>query len=188
MIDYLLESPWQIGLLGAILTAVAIYGWLQSGDKRALWSSVAIAVVSIALVLISVFIDTDREIIRRFVFETAHELEQNQTEKVIAKIHPLANEGLLNARARLPSIRFLTAKVKTIHGIEVTSHRTGRSATVRMNVYVDAEYDGRQGRAPRWVQLVLEESEGRWMIVSFEQHEPHYEMLNERGRQQLDRF
>jgi hypothetical protein len=152
------------------------------------WVSLAAAAVTTLLVVASVWIDTDREVVRRFVFDTARELEQNQYEKVISKIHPLANAELADARARLPSVHFHTAKVKAIHNIDVTQHRTGRSATVRMNVYLEADSDGLQGRAPRWVQLVLEESDGQWKIVSFEHREPHYEMLNDRGRQRLPSF
>lgn len=186
MLELLLESPVTIGLVGSILSIATFYAWVQSGSRPFLWTSIGLLLGTLALVLLSLVIDTDREVLRRFIYETARELESNQYQKVIAKIHPQATGELQDARVRLPEIRFTTARVKSIHKMDVTRHRTGVNATVTMNVYVEVEYGDRQGKAPRWIQLMLEQSQGKWKIVSFEHREPHYQMLNEEGRRRLD--
>ncbi|MCU0707980.1 MAG: hypothetical protein MUF23_06795 [Pirellula sp.] len=186
MLEFLLERPVTIGLAGSILSIATFYAWVQSGLRPLFHTSIGLAVGTLALVLIGWFIDTDRDILRRFVYETAQELETNQHQKVAAKIHPQATGELQDAKLRLPDIRFSVARIKSIHGIEVTRHRTGVTATITMNVYIEVEYGDRGGKAPRWVQLILEQLDGEWRIVSFEQREPHYQMLNERGRRRLD--
>jgi hypothetical protein len=186
MIDFLLESPWSIAMIGAIVTAALLYGWMQTGHRSILLTSLGVVIATILLVATGLWIDTAREEVQRFVLDTARELETNQWQKVVAKIHPQAGGELQDAKSRLPSIRFRVARVKAIHRIEVQSNRAGRSAIIQMNAIIEAESDSRQGTIPRWVQLNLEESNGEWLIVAFEHREPHYQMLNEHGRQRLD--
>jgi hypothetical protein len=57
-----------------------------------------------------------------------------------------------------------------------------------MNVYIEASYNAQQGQAPRWVQLTLEQTDGRWLMVDFQQREPHYQLLNQEGQARLNRF
>jgi hypothetical protein len=188
MFDFVLESPVTILLVGAIVTGVTAYGALQTGNRLAWQGSATLGVLTIVLVALSLWIDTDREEVREFVLETARELEANESDKVIAKIHPQATHELLEARSRLASIQFNVAKIKTFHGIDVKSTPTGRTATVRMNAYIEAVYQGNRGSAPRWVQLSLEEQEGLWRIVALEQRAPHYESLNAEGRMRLNQY
>jgi hypothetical protein len=186
MLELLLERPVTIGLIGSILSVATFYGWVQSGSRPLFRTSIGLAVGTVVLALIGWYIDTDKDILRRFVYETAQELEANQHQKVAAKIHPQATGELQDAKLRLPDIRFAVARIKSIHDIDVTRHRTGVTATITMNVYVEVAYGDRQGKAPRWVQLTLEQLDGEWRIVTFEQREPHYQMLNEQGRRRLD--
>lgn len=188
MLEMLLEWPVTIGAVGATVAIATGYAWMQTGHKPLLLSAIAVSVVTAALVILSVLIDTDQEILRRYVYQTAAELESNQHQKVIDKIHPRASETLQDARLRLPQIQFTSARIKSIHEIRITRHRTGAQATITMNAYIEASYFDRQGRAPRWVQLTLEQSDGRWLMVDFQQRDPHYEMLNEEGRTRLNRI
>ncbi|MBU6236270.1 MAG: hypothetical protein KGQ51_00495 [Planctomycetes bacterium] len=188
MLEMLLESPVTIGAIGAIVAIATFYAWMQTGIKQLLPTSIAVAAATIMLVILSLMIDTDQEILRRYVYETASELEANQYQKVIAKIHPRAADSLQDARNRLPDIQFTAARIKTIHEISVTRHRTGSHATITMNVYIEASYNAQQGQAPRWVQLTLEQTDGRWLMVDFQQREPHYQLLNQEGQARLNRF
>lgn len=187
MLELLFESPITIGIVGAIATVATLYAWFQNGNPILFRTGLGIFVLTLLLVALSLFVQTDSERVRQFVLQTADELESNQFQKVIAKIHPQASGELQDAKLRLPDIRFQTARVKSFHSIDINNHRTGKSATVSMNVYLDVAYGGMEGRAPRWVQLSLEESDGKWYIVGYEQREPHYHLLNPQGRQNLDR-
>ncbi len=186
MIVYLLENPWPIALIGAVVAASSGYAWLQTGHPMAFRLAVGSVVLGIVMVAVSLWIKTDREHVIHFLSETAGELERNEYDKVIAKIHPQASGELLDARSQLPSIQFISARVKTIHSLEISSNRIGRTAVVQFNAYVEAEQQGYRRSAPRWVQLSLEESDGRWMVVALEQRAPHFGLLNESGRQRFE--
>ena len=188
MLEILLERPVMIGAIGAIITIATFYAWMQTGIKQLLPSSIALAIATVMLIVLSVTIETEQEILRRFVYETASELESNQHQKVIAKIHPQASENLQDARLRLPQIQFTAARIKTIHEIQLKRNRTGVNAIITMNAYIDASYGERAGRAPRWIQLTLEKTNDKWLMVDFQQREPHYEMLNSQGQSKLDRI
>jgi hypothetical protein len=185
MLDFLFESPLTIGSVGGVLSIAAFYFWIQTGLKPLLYSSIAVVLVTLLLVAVGIFVDTDREALRRFVFETASELEANESQKVVGKIHPQASNELQEIRRLLPEIRFQAARVKAIHQIDIKRHRTGVNATITMNVYVEVEYGDRRGRAPRAARLTLEQVDGRWMIVDFEQDDPRYYLLNDQGRQRM---
>lgn len=185
MLDFLFESTLTIGSVGGFLAIAGFYAWIQTGLKSLLYSSIAVVLVTLLLVAVGIFVDTDREVLRRFVFETARELEANESQKVVAKIHPQASSELQEIRSLLPEIRFQAARVKAIHQIDIKRHRTGVNATITMNVYVEVEYGERRGRAPRAAKLTLEQVDGRWMIVDFEQDDPRYYLLNDQGRQRM---
>ncbi|MFO0012521.1 MAG: hypothetical protein ACK553_07255 [Planctomycetota bacterium] len=186
MLEVLLESPVTIGVVGAIVTIAALFTWLHTRVKGLLPLGIATAIATIILVTIGILFDTDKEILRRFVYETARELESNQYQKVLEKIHPQASVEMQEVRLRLPDIRFESARIKAIHAIDVKRHRSGLSATMKMNVFVEVEYGDRRGRAPRAAELTLEQVDGKWMIVDFQQFEPQYYLLNEQGRARLD--
>jgi len=186
MLEMLLERPVAIGAIGTIAAIATFYAWMQTGVKQLLPTSIAMVVATVGLVILSLMIETDQEILRRYVYETAAELEANEYQKVISRIHPRAAESLQDARIRLPHIQFTAARIKSIHKISVKRHRTGAHATIAMNAYIEASYNAQQGRVPRWVQLTLEQSDGRWLMVDFQQRDPHYEMLNQEGQARLD--
>lgn len=185
MLDFLFESPLTIGLVGGVIAIAAFYAWIQTGLKPIFYASIAVVLITLLLVAIGIFVDTDREVLRRFVYETARELEANESQKVVAKIHPQASNELQEIRLRLPEIRFNAARIKGIHQIDIKRHRTGVIATITMNVYVEVEYGDRRGKAPRAAKLTLEQTDGRWMIVDFQQDDPRYYLLNDQGRQRM---
>jgi hypothetical protein len=186
MLEMLLESQVTIGAIGTIGAIATFYAWIHTGIKQLFPTSIVLAVATVALVTLSLMVDTDQEILRRYIYETAEELESNKYQNVISKIHPQATGVLQDARMRLPQIQFTAARIKSIHTIQVTRHPTGAHATITMNAYIEASYNGRRGRAPRWIQLTLERDNGQWMMVDFQEREPHYELLNESGRSRLD--
>jgi hypothetical protein len=188
MWDVVLEQSITIGAVGTVVAIATFYAWMQTGLRYWMSASIAIAAGTAVLVAIGWWIETDRENLRRFVYETAVELESNQHQKVVSKIHPQATAPLQEARLRLPELRFTRARIKSIHQIEIARHRTGKSATIAMNVYVELEQGERRGSAPRAAQLTLEQWDGEWMIVDFQHNDPHYYMLNQQGRSRLDAF
>lgn len=183
MLDILFERSVTIGLVGAVIAVATFYAWVQTSHKLLFPLSIGIAATTGFLVAIGLMFDSDRETLSRFIYETAAELQANEHQKVIAKIHPQASIDLQEIRDILPRVRFTVARVKAIHEIQLKRHRTGYNASVTMNFSIAAEYDEDRGHAVRWVRLALEKVGDKWLIVDFEERVPHYDLLN---RQDVD--
>ncbi|MFY8072518.1 MAG: hypothetical protein ACOVNQ_12575, partial [Pirellula sp.] len=94
MQEYLLESPWIIGLLGSFLSGVLVYAWLESG-RGAFWKwSLGIALATLLSLIVNIGIQTDREILSQFMTKIAADLEANRFQDVTACVHPDASESL----------------------------------------------------------------------------------------------
>ena len=94
MQEYLLESPWIIGLLGFFLAAVLIYAWMQSGRDLFWKSSLGVALATVALLVINVTYKTDREVLDEFIHKIAADLQANRFQEVVKSVHPDASEEL----------------------------------------------------------------------------------------------
>ena len=174
----LFEQPWLIGAIGAILTAMTFYGWVQTGNSIALKTGIGFIGLTILLVLINVFCVTDSETIRVWLTDAASELQSNQFEKIRKRISPDHSERVANANERMHLVKFFVAKVTKIHSIEVVYKRAKATAFIRMNAFVEAKSQGISAKVPRWVGLTLEKKGEEWLITDFEDREAQHEFMN----------
>lgn len=188
MFDWLFENTWIVGGLGVFAVGLAVFAWIQTGHSWALRTAVGLGVLTVLLVAMNLWVETEREELLRTLYGLADDLQANRTDRVLAQIHPEASPQLSHYRDRLRDVRFHYARIKTIHGIEIGPSRTPRTAVVRLNAVVEAEQSGLRGTVPRWVRLRFEKEKGKWWIVDCEDREPQYEMLNQQGRDRLDSF
>ena len=186
MQEYLLESPWIIGLLGFFLAAVLIYAWMQSGRDLFWKSSLGVALATLALLVINVTYKTDREVLDEFIHKIAADLQENRFQEVVKAVHPEASEELRSLKSQLEAVEFESVQIKKIHGIELGKSTNPKSASIRMNVFVRASRGQNKGSVPRWVRVHLEQDRGKWFVVDYEHRDPQYEMLNRDGRERLD--
>jgi hypothetical protein len=186
MQEYLLESPWIIGLLGFFLAAVLIYAWMQSGRDLFWKSSLGVALATLALLVINVTYKTDREVLDEFIHKIAADLQANRYQEVVKSIHPDASEELRSLKSQLEAVEFESVQIKKIHGIELGKSTNPKNASIRMNVFVRASRGQNTGSVPRWVRVHLEQDRGKWFVVDYEHRDPQYEMLNRDGRERLD--
>jgi hypothetical protein len=186
MQEYLLESPWIIGLLGFFLAAVLIYAWMQSGRDLFWKSSLGVALATLALLVINVNYKTDREVLDEFIHKIAADLQDNRFQEVVKAVHPEASEELRSLKSQLEAVEFESVQIKKIHGIELGKSTNPKSASIRMNVFVRASRGQNKGSVPRWVRVHLEQDRGKWFVVDYEHRDPQYEMLNRDGRERLD--
>jgi hypothetical protein len=173
----LFEQPWVIGLIGAILSIVGLFGWLQTGNAIAWKSSIGFAVATLILLLLNLWVVTDREVVRSFLIDAAGELQRNEYDKVLARLHPSASDSIANHAQILPTIKFSVARITKFHSIEILMNRTEPKATVRMNVFLEAETRHTAGKVPRWVSMSLEKVQGRWLITDLEHRAPQHEFM-----------
>jgi len=179
MLDLLFESSLTIGMIGTVIAVATFFAWMQTGLKQLLFACILVAVVTPILVAVGMMFDSEREILRRFVYETAEELESNQYQKVVSKIHPQASVEMQNIRDHLSEVRFLRVRVKSIQSAELTHHRTGVNARIAMYVYLEVEDNFQRAGTPAWAQLILEQVDGKWLMVDLAYREAEEDLLNE---------
>lgn len=177
MPTFLFEQPWIVGVIGAVLTAVSVFGWIQTGNKIGLQSGIGIAIVTIVLLLLNLTVETDREFLRRWVLDAAAELQNNEHEKIAKRIHPSPSDRVLSQVRMLPSVKLDVVRVSKIHSIEVETKRSPPQAFIRMNVFVQGESHNSSGKAPIWVGLTLEKVQDEWLVVDYEQKDPQHEFM-----------
>jgi hypothetical protein len=178
MPTFLVEQPWIIGIIGAVVTIAALFGWLQSGNPIALRSGIGLAVASILLVVMNLWIVTDSEIIHTWVMDVANELEQNQVQKVKDRVHPQATNTVASRMNVLDHIQFESVRVTKIHSIDVKTTGDLKTAVVHMNVLAQGKLDGTPGKVPRWIGLNLETLKGKWLVVDVQEKDPLHEFMN----------
>ncbi|MFN7730478.1 MAG: hypothetical protein ACK5OB_01150 [Pirellula sp.] len=188
MFDWLFENIWLVGGLGLFAVGLAVFAWIQTGHPWALRTAAGLGVLTVLLIAMNLWVETEREELLRTLYGLADDLQANRTDRVLAQIHPEASPQLNHYRDRLREVRFHYAKIKKIHGVEIGPSRTPRTAVVRLNAMVEGEQSGMRGTVPRWVRLRFEKENGKWLIVDCEDREPQYEMLNQQGRDRLDSF
>lgn len=181
----LFEQFWAIAIVGAIITAMTVYAWLQTGNSNILKGAVGIAILTVILLAVNVYVVTDREVVRDLIFEMAGELERNESEKVLQRIHPVPTDMVKYRSRQLEHIKFNSVRVTRIHAIEINRTGTATRAVVRMNVAAEAESQSLRGKAFRWIQLTLNKVDQRWLVSDIEDRDPQHEYLNST---QMNRF
>ena len=177
MATILFEQPWLISTIGAVLTVLTFYGWVQTGNSIALKTAIGFAIGSILLVLLNHWVITDTEKIRIWLVDAAGELQSNEYDKVLKRISPDHTERVESIAARMKTVKFSVAKVTMIHSIKIEYKGTAPTADVRMNAFVQAESNGMSGKLPRWVRLTLEKRNTEWLITDFEDRDPQHEFM-----------
>lgn len=177
MAEFLFENPYMIGFVGALLTGLSFFGWIQTGNKLAAYVGLAFLVLTSFLVWLNTYVVTDREKIRVVLTDTALDLQENRFDAVKKRIHPDHTQQVASAVAMLPRVKFDVAQVNRVHSIDLTKVGNKPAARVRMNVYVEVQTDFMPGKVPRWVQLDLEKLGDQWLVVDFVHKEATFEFL-----------
>jgi hypothetical protein len=172
MIDVILESPWIVAGIGLGIFAITIYGWIQTGQKAALYTAGGMLIATLIAVLVSSMVETRQEKVRKLVHSIADHLSANRFDQVIAAIHPEATETVHRAQAELPNYKFNSAKVTGIREIKFTDTVEPPRVVVTMTVVVDVETNGFAGRVPRLVEVTFYESGDQWLVYDYSHTDP----------------
>jgi len=174
----LVEQPWMIGAMGSFLSLVTFFGWIQTGNSIAFKTACGLVATTILLVLLNIWVVSDREIVHQWLIETADEVQNNQIEKVLNRIHPESSDRVENSAAQLKVITFSALRITRIHSIEIQTKRQQKKALVRMNVFAEGSIRGFEGKHPRWIGLTLEQVGKEWLVTDIEEREPQHEFMN----------
>ncbi len=176
MQSFFFESPFLLGIVGGFLSAVAIVVWTQlpdaKGQRIALSSALLFSAMTIGLVLLSMWIETDQEKIESTLHRVAAALESNDHPLVYSYIHPNATEGIQHAKGELPRYKFNDARVTRIKEIQVVPDSVPPTAIAEFNVVVNVDIGNNNGRAARFVRVYFMQRDDCWLIRDYEHFEP----------------
>ncbi len=172
MQELLFENPITLGSVGLGFTGIAAFVWMQTGHKVAFYSVIALASVTLLLVLVNLQVTTDRERIRRILDDVAAALRNNDHEKIFSYVHPNAVEGLRKVQWEVRRFDFEEARVTGIKEIAVNFATTPPTAIAEFFARVKASGNSMQGTVVRFVRVYFMQRDGRWLVRDYEHFDP----------------
>lgn len=167
--ETILEQPWGVAIVGGLMSLVLLIGWIKTGQNEAMYAGLGLAVLTAVLFAVGWSIETENESLRKMLFATADDLENNRYEAVLATIYDRPGDEVITARSMLESKKYLftAARIKKIHSIVFEGPQETRRAVVRMNVFVEGTFHSYQVAVPRYVELTLYRVGKEWKVFDF---------------------
>ena len=177
-----MESPWTIGILGAISVAIAVGAWLQTGHKYALVGMAAAAILTAAGIALERSVITEREAVEALLYQMAGELERNDYDAILAHLSPQNPDVQSRARAELDTHEFEEVTITRVHEVSVLPDHIPPKAVIRFNVKARGSlaHGYLEDRdAFRYVIFTLLKEGDAWRIVDYEHYPPQQSMMND---------
>lgn len=174
MLEFVLEKPLWVGILGGILTVVAVQWWISSGRREAIQIAIGTLLLTLVLVGAGCLIETEQESLRTMLYQTADDLQNNRKLEVVNAIYSHPTEQVIAAKKYVEegTYTFDAASIKKLHSIEFSGPQSARRAIVKMNVFVEGRFDGYAAKVPRYVQVTLYRVGDRWLVYDFTHDQP----------------
>ena len=178
------ESPVTILIVGFLLFGITFYFWKETRLKPILYLMLGIAALTIILVFVEHFVETDNESLKDSISSLARAVENNDIETAVSFFSIKAKDARQMARAEMPSYTFRTCRVVKFAEIRVNENARPKTAEVDFIVFVDVNaprYQGYDGPASRGVTLNMELENDEWLVTGY-QHYPVGPVLKTGGR------
>ncbi len=174
MVEFVLENPLGVGIVGGILTAVAIQWWFSTGSREAIPIAIAITLFSLVLVGVGFLIETEQELLRKMLFQTANDLQYNRKAELVNAMYRHPSERVIAAKRYIEegAYTFDAASIKKLHSIEFSGPESARRAIVKMNVYVEGRFEGYLAKVPQYVEVTLYRVGDHWLVYDFTHDQP----------------
>lgn len=173
MTELFFESPITLGLTGSLFTIMALVVWIKGGFGAALYSAIGLALGTIALVLLSLWTQTEREAIEMVLNDVASAVERNDLQAVLEHIHPGAVGGIHRAKVEFPSYHFSEARITGIKSVEVQGNSQPPSAIAEFYVAVSIASNNAQANGiRRFVRAYFVKRDGKWLVHDYQHFDP----------------
>lgn len=171
--NFLLESALLIGLVGGLLSVLAAYTGVQLAEKRVQMGAAMLFALTIVLVAISLWIETDREQLRRTMREMAVAVQNNDHERLFAYFHPNASSGVQHAKSEVPRFQFHQASVTSVRDIVVNDRTQPPTAITEFIAAFRVSSDspqtyGAEFNSRRFVKVYWMKQGERWLVRDYE--------------------
>ena len=169
----MLENSLLVGSLGAVFTGLIAFAGFRLNELRLLVGAAALFAVTIALVALSWWIETDREQIRRTMHEIARAVQENQHEKLFSYFHPNASLGVQHAESEVPRYTFHQASVTSIRDMTLNPRTNPPTAITEFIAAFKVSSDkpqayGAEVNSRRFVKVYWMKHNDRWLVHDYE--------------------
>jgi hypothetical protein len=178
---WVVEQPWLILLLGALLQALLFWGLVRTGKKPILWVMLAAALLFAGWLGLERAIVTEREQVRNVLFATAKAIEDGDEQMALAHISASAPSSgdVTGFGGNFATMRdevshwmrdFAVETVSIKRNLEITVHadQTPPMAEATFNATAMGRMkttDGMSGKyAAKFVVQFRKETDGQWRI------------------------
>jgi hypothetical protein len=169
MTELFFESPVTLAVTGIVFVVMALIVWIKAGYSAALYTAIGLVIATIALVLLSLQIQTDREAVQSVLDNIASAVQRNDISEVLSYIHPSATEGVRKAESEFPNYHFTEARITGIKSIEVDNRTQPPSAIAEFYVAVSASANGMQANGiRRFVRTYFVKRDGKWLVHDYQ--------------------
>jgi hypothetical protein len=169
-----LESPVAIVAFGIFVTLLLLAVARVVPLKSVAQPMMAIAAITVGLLFVEHFVQTDREVVSETLNQMAADLERNDLEAVLGHIHGSAPERREQAATAIPLFFFESIRIDRLHDVRIIGQGPSRKAIAEFNVTVvgrDREGTVDGSSVPRFVILTLQHDQGAWRVVDVEDHD-----------------
>jgi hypothetical protein len=168
--NWLAENTLTIGMIGAVVLAMAVFVYSQTRTNGALYGVFGVTLLTAVLLLTSLLIETPREAVERSLYELAATVEANDVKGALSYLAPSADLQLRkDVETLMPLVRIERARIISTPQIDVEGGASPTSATVKCSGAIQAvnKQDGMKGGAVDQLVLKWVHRNKRWMLESY---------------------
>jgi hypothetical protein len=180
--NWLVEDPLWIVLVGVVATAVLVVAWLKTGRAPILYAAIAAVALTALLLAVERMVVTDREAVRQALLEMKADAEANDADRLLAHVHSNAHEVRADIERYYGLFRvdhvFMSPRLKDI---VVDADNDPPVATAEFNVRVIGRVRGTEEsqQVLRFLVVTLYLEDGQWRVGNY-RHEDAMEGVKQR--------
>ena len=161
----LIDHPWPAILITALVTFVLGAVYFSTRKNAWLYAALASLAAVIAIVLISVYVPTDRKIISAQMERAARALEAGDLATLESMISPSGKELRSLVQQTIPRVKVTSAH---IGDLQITFHQATSPPEAIANFVgrVEGSLAGMQGTEIRPIEMTLHKEGDRWLFYS----------------------
>jgi hypothetical protein len=176
--NWILEDPLYVVVLGIIATIVFGFGFLQTNFRPLAYAAGGAVILTVILVYVERVVVTDFEELEAALHEMAHDAENNDLAAILDHIHPSARAVRQRAEREFPLYEFSRVDIKRNLKIQFVDDGH-RRATASFNVVVEGTFRQYEqfGKAAEFVELELRKDDDRWQVTDYHHFPPQHGLI-----------
>lgn len=173
--EWLTESPVHSIMIGILLTSFFTLMWFISRRRLFLGFSGLAFATMVTAVVAGQLIVTEREQLKRDVFQLAQAVQSNNLNGVVSFVSPDAPNTIRRIQYEMPNYVFRKCRIIGFNYVDVPEEGRPRRASVNFVVGFDVDatrtYDY-NGSGTRRVTLTFEKQGDSWKITDYHHEHP----------------